>query len=72
MKTFEVASLTPFIPKSNKVFQGIFKTGSSQEDTFMKGLDFSIEDIESEIFIQTIALNGKNDIFTTLYSLDGG
>ena len=72
MKIFEVASLTPFIPKSNKVFQGIFKTGSSQEDTFMKSLEFTIEDLESEIFVQTIALNGKDDIFTTLYSLDNG
>ena len=38
----------------------------------MKSLEFTIEDIESEIFVQTIALNGNDDIFTTLYSLDDG
>jgi hypothetical protein len=44
MEAFKVSSLTPFIPKSQQVYQATFKTGENTDDSFMKGLDFDVDE----------------------------
>jgi hypothetical protein len=44
MEAFKVSSLFPFIPKSEKVYQGNFATGQKTSDTFLSPLDFVIEE----------------------------
>ena len=50
MRTFNVASLAPFIPKSKTVYQGTFQTGESSDNNFMKGIDFEVSEHASQIF----------------------
>jgi hypothetical protein len=42
MRTFQVSSLAPFVPKSNTVYRSVFRTGPGSQNTFMKGLDFEV------------------------------
>jgi len=50
MRTFKVASLAPFIPKSKTVYQGTFQTGESSDNNFMKGIEFEVSEHASQIF----------------------
>jgi hypothetical protein len=42
MEAFKVASLQPFVPKSQKVYQAMFKTGEHTDDSFMASLQFEV------------------------------
>ena len=44
MEAFKVASLLPFIPKSQTTYQGNFATGKNSKDTFVPALDFTIDE----------------------------
>lgn len=44
MEAFKVASLNPFIPKSQKVYQATFAKGPGSDDTFVPSLDFEVKD----------------------------
>jgi len=44
MEAFKVASLQPFVPKSKEVYQAKFRTGENTDDSFMKGLDFDVDE----------------------------
>lgn len=50
MEAFKVTSLTPFVPKSSKVYQAQFGTGEGSDDHFMPGLDFSIDQESAQLF----------------------
>jgi len=50
MEAFKVSSLVPFIPKSQKVYQGNFATGGKSHDTFVAPLDFEIEEESAQLF----------------------
>lgn len=71
METFKVSSLVPFIPKSQKVYQGNFATGARSQDRFVPPLDFEIEEESALIFAQVKEYSGREDLFLTVYSLDG-
>ena len=45
METFKVASLEPFVPKSEKVYQAVFETGPNTDDTFMPSLEFEVKEL---------------------------
>ena len=68
MKAFQVASLTPFVPKSQEVYQGSFKTGRKSDDTFMHSLDFEVTDRTSQIYAQVFEYSGREDLFMTVYA----
>jgi len=38
MEAFKVAALQPYVPKSQKVYQAMFKTGENTDDSFMASL----------------------------------
>jgi hypothetical protein len=42
METFKVTSLSPFVPKSSKVYQAEFRTGKGTDNTFTRTLDFEV------------------------------
>jgi len=44
MRTFNVASLAPFVPKSRSVYRSTFHTGPGSENTFMNGLEFEVNE----------------------------
>lgn len=69
METFKVTSLTPFIPKSAKVYQASFGTGEGSEDHFMPGLDFSVEEESAQLFAQVMEYSGREDLFITIYAI---
>ena len=50
METFKVTSLSPFVPKSTKVYQAEFKTGPGTDDEFSKSLDFEIKDQSTQLY----------------------
>ena len=47
MRTFKVADLSPFVPKSKEVYKAKFETGDSTDNTFMKGIEFKVHEHSS-------------------------
>lgn len=47
MRTFKVADLAPFVPKSKEVYKAKFETGDSTDNTFMKGIEFKVQEHSS-------------------------
>lgn len=72
MEAFKVSSLVPFIPKSQRVYQGNFATGGRSQDTFVPPLDFEIDEESAQLFAQVQEFSGREDLFLTVYSMDGG
>lgn len=50
MEAFQVASLIPFVPKTQQVFSAKFKTGADSDDTFMHALSFEIHEPSAQLF----------------------
>lgn len=71
MEAFKVSSLTPFIPKSQQVYQAQFKTGENTDDSFMKGLDFDVDEQSSQIYALVTEYSGREDLFITIYERGG-
>ena len=69
MRTFNVASLTPFVPKSEQVYQGTFQTGDGTDNDFMKGIEFDVKEHASQIFAQIYVMQAQHDLFMSLYRL---
>lgn len=70
MDTFKVTSLSPFIPKSSKVYTGVFRTGAGTDDTFMPSLDFEIAEQSTQLYAQVLEYSGREDLFVSVYSAD--
>jgi len=70
MQAFKVASLQPFVPKSEKVYQAVFRTGAGTDDSFMPSLDFSVDEQSAQLFVQVTEFSGREDLFLTLYSAE--
>lgn len=47
MEAFKVSSLQPFVPKSEEVYEAKFRTGENTDDSFMKGIDFDVDEQSS-------------------------
>lgn len=72
METFKVASLSPFVPQSAKVYQAVFRTGPGTDDSFMKGLEFEVTEQSTQIFAQVLEYSGREDLFLSVYDISGG
>ena len=70
MDTFKVTSLSPFLPKSSKVYTGIFRTGPGSDDTFMPSLDFEVTEQSTQLYAQVLEYSGREDLFVSVYSAD--
>jgi hypothetical protein len=70
MQAFKVASLQPFVPKSEKAYQTVFRTGAGTDDSFMPSLDFSVDEQSAQLFVQVTEFSGREDLFLTLYSAE--
>jgi len=68
MDAFKVASLQPFVPKSQKVYQAMFKTGAGTDDSFMAALDFEVDEETAMIYVQVMEYTGREDLFVTVYA----
>jgi len=68
MDTFKVTSLSPFVPKSSKVYQAEFRTGSGTEDTFTRSLDFEVTEQSNQLYAQVSEYSGREDLFLSIYS----
>jgi len=51
MEAFKVAELQPFVPKSQKVYQAMFKTGANTDDSFMTSLKFEVTEPTAQIYV---------------------
>ena len=71
MEAFKVASLQPFVPKSKEVYQAKFRTGENTDDSFMKGLDFDVDEQSSSIYVLVTEYSGREDLFVTIYEREG-
>lgn len=69
MEAFHVASLLPFVPKSQKVYQARFHTGPNTDDSFMPSLDFEVHEETSTLFLQVMEFSGREDLFATVYAV---
>lgn len=67
MEAFKVASLQPFVPKSQKVYQAMFKTGEDTDDSFMASLQFEVTEQTAQIYVQVMEYSGREDLFVTVY-----
>jgi hypothetical protein len=72
MRTFQVASLTPFIPKSDTVYRSTFRTGPGSENIFMKGLEFEVNEHSSQLYAQVFIYSAPEDLFLALYRQNDG
>lgn len=72
MDTFKVTSLSPFIPKSSRVYQAVFQTGAGTDDSFMQSLDFEIAEQSTQLYAQVMEYSGREDLFVSVYSADDG
>mmetsp|Transcript_21056 Transcript_21056/g.32600 ORF Transcript_21056/g.32600 Transcript_21056/m.32600 type:complete len:357 (+) Transcript_21056:2501-3571(+) len=72
METFKVASLQPYVPKSEEVYQAVFNTGPSTDDSFMPSLPFEVLEPTSQIYVQVQEFTGREDLFVTIYSQEDG
>ena len=72
METFKVASLSPFIPKSSRVYQAEFRTGAGTDDSFMRSLDFEISEQSTQLYAQVLEYSGREDLFVSVYSAEDG
>lgn len=70
MEAFSVTSLTPWVPKSLKVYQAEFQTGPTSSDSFMPGLDFHVEEPSSDFYAEIYSYYGEDDLFVTLLSYE--
>ena len=68
MEAFKVASLQPYVPKSQKVYQAMFKTGKDTDDSFMASLDFEVDEQTAQIYVQVMEYSGREDLFVTVYA----
>jgi len=68
MEAFQVASLHPFVPKSQKVYQAQFRTGPNSDDSFMPSLDFEVHEETAALFVQVMEYSGREDLFATVYA----
>ena len=60
------------MPKSEKAYQAVFRTGASTDDSFMPSLDFSVDEQSAQLFVQVTEFSGREDLFLTLYSAEEG
>ena len=51
MQAFKVAALQPFVPKSQKVYQGVFRTGAGTDDSFMPSLPFTVSEESAQLYV---------------------
>ena len=51
MNAFKVAALQPFVPKSQKVYQAVFRTGAGTDDSFMPSLPFTISEESAQLYV---------------------
>jgi hypothetical protein len=73
MRTFQVASLAPFVPKSSVVYQSAFQTGAGSQNTFMKGLEFEVTEASTQLYAQVFVYSAPEDLYLALYrSNEGG
>lgn len=68
MEAFKVAALQPFVPKSQKVYQAMFRTGENTDDSFMASLHFEVAEPTSQIYVQVMEYSGREDLFVTVYA----
>lgn len=70
MKAFKVASLQPFVPKSEQVYQAVFRTGAGTDDSFMPSLDFTVQEQSAQLYVQVSEFSGREDLFVSVYSTE--
>lgn len=72
MRTFNVATLAPFVPKSRTVYRSTFRTGPGSENTFMRGLEFEVNEHSSQLYAQLFVYEAPEDLFMALYRSNEG
>lgn len=71
MRTFQVASLAPFVPKSNVIYQSLVKTGPDSKNNFMRGLEFEVTEASTQLYAQVYVYSAPEDLHLALYRSEG-